>query len=486
MKGPDEVTDQPTATPTKPTTASTTLKSNSLGFLGVAFFVIAAAAPMGVFIGVAPIIFSMIGPQVPLLYIIVAGIVALFSVGYLRMSRYIKNAGGFVSYIARGLGHRPAGAAAGVVIVCYAAFLIGIYTQFGVFADQFVASLTGVSIPSWVYIIILLVVLTIFSVRGVDLNMRILTGLLAFEFLTIAIFVVGVLINGPGEPGNFSAVSFDPVGLIQPALGVALIFVFSSFAGFEATAVFAEEAREPRKTIPRALYFLVFFMAAFYAVATWAVSYGLGPNNVQEASMNNISSVIFDLAATTSGEWLSILMQIMVLVSFAAMLLGFSNLFLRYLFTLGRAHFLPHRLSDVSKTKAPSTAAYATAAVVAVITLGAHWLGADPMTVIYAWSIALGSVTFVVLMFIAAIAIAWFFAASRVETGVWATIIAPWASLFLTGVVLVLTLLNYDALLGSSDGGARWTLLTIPIALILGWWRAAQKRDIDFKIEVIA
>lgn len=479
------MTDPTIARTTAPPT--TTLKTNSLGFLGVAFFVIAAAAPMGVFVGVAPVIFSMVGPQVPLLYIIVAALVALFSVGYLRMSRYIKNAGGFVSYIAQGLGQRFAGAAAGVVIVCYASFLIGIYTQFGVFADQLFATAFGIRIPSWVYIIVLMIVLTVLSIRGVDLNMRVLTSLLAFEFLTIAVFVVGVLIHGPGEPGNLSTVSFDPAALIQPALGVALIFVFSSFAGFEATAVFAEEAREPRKTIPRALYFLVFFMAAFYAVATWTVSFGIGPSRVQEVSLNNMSSVIFDLAASTSGEWLSIALQIMVLVSFGAMLLGFNSLFLRYLFTLGRAKYLPQRLSHVSpRSKAPSTAAYGSAVVIAVITLGAHWIGADPMTVIYSWSIALGSVAFVVLMFIAAIAIAVFFVREKRETNVLATRVAPWSSLVLTGIVLVLTVANYDALLGSSDGGARWTLVLLPTALAFGWWRATANKDIDFAIEAIA
>lgn len=471
--------------PDSSTTTENALKSNSLGFVGVAFFVIAAAAPMGVFVGVTPVIFSMAGPQVPMIYIIVAAMVGLFSVGYLRMSRHIKNGGGFVSYIARGLGRRPAGAAAGVVIICYTSFLIGILTQFGVFAEQLLSTV-GINLPSWAYVIALLILLTASSARGVDVNVRILAGLLAFELVVVVIFIVGVLVNGPGEPGNVSGASFDVSALIGPQLGVAMIFAFSSFAGFEATAVFAEEAREPRKTIPRALFLLVTFMAVFYAIATWAVSFGIGPNKVQDASLENISSVIFDLAASTGGEWVSVLLQIMVLVSFTAMLLGFANLFMRYLFTLGRAGYLPTRMSHVSpKTKAPANAEYVMASVVAVITLAGHWLGLDPMTVIYSWSIALGSLTFVVLMFIAAIAIIVFFVREKLEKGLVTTIVAPWISVVITGVILVLTVVNYDALLDSTEGGARLTLLTIPIALVLGWWRASVKPSIDFQIEAI-
>lgn len=42
------------------------LRRDSLGFIGVAFFVIAAAAPMAAFVGAGPVLFSIIGPGVPL------------------------------------------------------------------------------------------------------------------------------------------------------------------------------------------------------------------------------------------------------------------------------------------------------------------------------------------------------------------------------------------------------------------------------------
>jgi hypothetical protein len=47
------------------------LKPNSLGFIGVAFFVIASAAPMAAFVGASPVLFSILGPGVPLVYVLV-------------------------------------------------------------------------------------------------------------------------------------------------------------------------------------------------------------------------------------------------------------------------------------------------------------------------------------------------------------------------------------------------------------------------------
>ncbi len=52
-------------------------------------------------------------------------------------------------------------------------------------------------------------------------------------------------------------IAFAPFGIhavLAPGLGVALVFVVSSFLGVEATAIFGEEARQPRRTIPRATY----------------------------------------------------------------------------------------------------------------------------------------------------------------------------------------------------------------------------------------
>ena len=59
--------------------------------------------------------------------------------------------------------------------------------------------------------------------------------------------------------------------------------------------------------------------------------------------------MIFELAESSAGTWLSIAMQILVVTSFVAMLLGLSNMFSRYLFALGRAGALPGKLCSVSK-----------------------------------------------------------------------------------------------------------------------------------------
>ena len=55
------------------------------------------------------------------------------------------------------------------------------------------------------------------------------------------------------------------------------MLAFGSFVGFEATAIFGEEAKDPRRTVPRATYIAIGAIALFYLLTTWAVvsAYGV-------------------------------------------------------------------------------------------------------------------------------------------------------------------------------------------------------------------
>ncbi|SJM67257.1 APC family permease [Gulosibacter sp. 10] len=455
------------------------LKAGSLGPIGVAFFVLAAAAPMAAFVGAGPVIFSLIGPGVPLVYLLVAAVVAIFAVGYLRMSRHVNSAAGFVAYIERGLGARSAGATAGIVILTYIALQVGFWAQFGVFANQLAATYLGVDIPVWAWALVFIAATTVLAMRGVDMSLRVLGVILSLEVLIVLVLVGGILVGGVESP---SFESFSPTVFAQPGMGVAILFVATCFTTFEATTVFAEEARNPRRTIPLALYFVIGFIALFYGIATWAVSMAVGPDAVQQAAADDLSGIMFALAAEHVGPWLDLAMQVMVVTSFIAMLLGMSNMFARYAFALARARILPTALSAVTRRQAPARAALANGVIVAALIAVFFALGADPMVHVYAWSVALGTVGFILIMAVASISVLVFFA-RRMRThrdGLLATIVAPAIALVLVVVMLIFSIANYDALLLGGGETAKWLLLGLPIAAALGAIAARRSRRIDF------
>ena len=111
------------------------LESNAMGVADIVFFVLAAVAPVGVIVSLTTLSIALgAGPGVPGTYVIAGLVLALFAVGYVRMSRRMTNAGAFYAYISQGLGRVAGAAAAYVAVVAYNAATIGILGALAYFA----------------------------------------------------------------------------------------------------------------------------------------------------------------------------------------------------------------------------------------------------------------------------------------------------------------------------------------------------------------
>lgn len=458
------------------------LAKDRLGVLAIAFFVVAAAAPMAAVVGTSAILFSAVGPATPVVYAIAALVIALFAVGYLRMSAYITNAGGFVAYIAKGLGNTWATGGAGLAILTYLTLQVGLWSQFAVFAQSLVVDLVGLSIPPLVWVLVFLAAVTLLTVRGVDASVRLLGVLIAAETAVVAILII-LLVAHRGID-VFSVRGFTADNLFGPGLGVALLFAFLCFTSFEATVVFSEEARNPRRTIPRALYLVIAFVGVFYSLSTWVIGGAIGVDTVAKTATDDPAGFIFTLAEANGGQALSVAMQILVVTSFLAMLLGLCNMFSRYLFALGRAGALPRRLAAVTPTGSPHVAALVNSIVVA-ITISAFLLsGADPITVIFAWFTALGTAAFVTILILTSVSIVVFFLRRRIPDNMWVNVVAPGLSVLVLAYVGYLTISNYS-LLGGPSETAEWLLIAVPVFLFAGIARGKTNRNIDYAAEII-
>lgn len=94
-------------------TSAPGLARGSIGPAHIVFFVVAAAAPLASVVGASPAAFAFgNGAGVPGVYLLAGLLYLVFSVGFTAMSRFAGSAGGFYTYVARGLGRsawrRPA------------------------------------------------------------------------------------------------------------------------------------------------------------------------------------------------------------------------------------------------------------------------------------------------------------------------------------------------------------------------------------------
>ncbi|MER5183313.1 amino acid permease [Streptomyces sp. NPDC002896] len=63
----------------------------------------------------------------------------------------------------------------------------------------------------------------------------------------------------------------------KSAIGGVFVITFVSYVGFEQTAIYSEEARDRRRTVPRATYTAVLFLAVAYTFCAWVTLMAAGP-----------------------------------------------------------------------------------------------------------------------------------------------------------------------------------------------------------------
>jgi amino acid transporter len=314
----------PTAAPQSPEGTAGGGLRGSIGVIGIVFLVVAAAAPLTAIGGALPVMLAIgNGPGNPLAYVVAAVVLLLFSVGYAAMSRHVVDAGAFYTYVSKGLGARVGVGSAGLALLTYTAIQAGLYGLAGVTAEGLVVQYGGPDLPWWVWSFVLMAVVALLGYRNIDVGTKVLGVLLTLEIAVIAVVAVAVLVQGGANGIDF--VSFTPSAFFSGAPGISIMFAIASFIGFEATAIYGEEARNPRRTVPLATYVAVVSIGAFYALSSWAIVLAFGSDGVVAAARADTAGLVFSAGAQYVHPVLADVMVVLLLTSLFAALLAFHN-----------------------------------------------------------------------------------------------------------------------------------------------------------------
>jgi amino acid transporter len=458
---------------------SRTLASNRLGVPAVVFFVLSAATPLTVVAGVITTGYAVTGIiGLPLAFVVMALLLALFSVGYVAMSRHISNAGAFYTYVTHGLG-RPAGVgAAWMALFAYNALQVGLYGIIGAAVAPLLEQWFGITTSWWVIALVAWAIVGTLGVLRVDINGMVLAVLLLTEITIILVYSISYLtIPAAGE------ITFDTLSignLFQSGVGSLLVLAVLGFVGFEASVVYSEESRNPRRTVQLATYVSIAIIAFVYVLSSWAMSVAIGPDAIVAFTAENLQGTIFILADMSLGEpWVTIGSTLFATSVLAAMI-SFHNTCARYGFALGRERVLVGALGQTSpRSGAPVMASIIQSVIglaVIVIYAVAGW---DPILYLFFTIGVTGGFGVLVLITITSIAVVAFFAREPSGENVWRRSIAPTLAAILLVVVVFLAVVNYDFLLGLPDPEPlRWVLPAIYVVLfLLGVWWARYLRS---------
>jgi len=367
-----------------------------------------------------------------------------------------------------GLGRRAGVAAGYVALVTYNAVSLMIAAFFGFFASAALDSELGISV-SWIPLSLIgLALSALLAFRGVEASVRVLMVLLGIETLFLFLLNFGVLFDS--GLGAYSFDSFSPSEVFSGSPGIALAFAFSTFLGFEATAVFSEEARDPRRSVARATYIAIVAIAVLYIASSWSSLASLGGAGAVGAAQEDPGGLLFGISDVALGGWSVHALNILVVTSMFAVLIASHSSASRYLYALARAGFLPRSMARTHEAfRTPYVAAAVQVVFTAIVVIIFAIAGADPLTELGATFVGLSALGVVILEIAVSIAvIAFFRRGPQADVGVFKAVVAPALAAISLTVAAVLMINNFGLLTGSESAVIGKLPLILLVAAVLG------------------
>jgi len=331
---------------------------------------------------------GLVGRAVPLAFLLATVGVLLIAYTFVRLSQRFNHAGSVYGFVGATLGAR-AGITAGWLNAATYVFY-GVVTSMaaGIFVTELVDQF-GIwpAPPTWATFVFAWIALGVVWFLGSRPAKRGTLVLVVVEGVTIAlILIVAVIVLGRLLAGDTpNGTSFDlsvftvPEGTDLSTVFLGIVFGFLSFAGFEAAATLGEEAREPRRDIPRAILGTAIFGGLFFVIVTAIEVMAFGTDAAGIASFIDSGALIGDLANAWIAPWLGDVITVGAAVSAAACALACIVGSSRLLFALSRDGLGPRALAHVHpRHGVPNRAVAAVVGLVALIEVIGLVLGAAP------------------------------------------------------------------------------------------------------------
>jgi amino acid transporter len=344
------------------------LERGAIGLPAVTAQSAALIAPAAGSVATVAFVAGYTGVATPLSFLI--GLLVCVAVALVigEYAKRLPSAGSFYTYLTRTFGAKT-GFVTGVML--FGAYVLLFPFQLDFFGN-FVSSLfgTGGTHVSWVIFSAALIVLsTTLAVLGVKPSLR--TGLvgLAFEMTVLTVFSIVIIAKG-GASGN-TLQAFNPAQSLKGTGGLltAVVYTIFAFVGFESATTLGDEARQPRRTIPRAVLLTTLVVGVFYVLVSYAVTIGYGVSSRHIHALVSAPAPFTTLSDQYGNGVLSVFVDLAVVSSFIALNIVTVIAVSRIFWKMGRDQLLPQVLSRVNRWRAPYVAALFTGGLALVSAL---------------------------------------------------------------------------------------------------------------------
>ncbi len=329
------------------------LRPNTIGLPGVLFQSITTMAPASAVAASLSPALAATGVTLPLAAIVALIVCSLIALSIGSLAKYLPSAGGYFTYVSRSLGVQAGWVTGWLFNLAYLLIVPFQLLVLGPTMEDFMKTSFHISLGWYTWVVVFAIIVFLLTYFGVKISAD--AGVILGS-IEIAVFVLLSLwlIFTAGSNNTINA--FNPAHSALPGLGgwqgvlFGMIFVLLAFAGFESSAPLAEEAQNPRRTVPRAILLAAVCIGAFYVLCSYAAVVGWGPANIDK--YGNDPSPWVTMAGRVWGPF-QVIVILTILNSALANANAGVNAATRVLYAMGRTRTLPTIFAHLNKHQVP-------------------------------------------------------------------------------------------------------------------------------------
>jgi amino acid transporter len=306
--------------------------ADSLGIAALVAIGIGGMVGGGIF-SVLGLTVQVAGPGAYLSFLVGGVVAALTGLSYARLSVAVPSRGGTATFLDRAFGVRVAGPLNLLLWLSYFVML-GLYAvAFG----AYLAALFGLD-PNgaWrrIFASVVIVGFSVLNLAGAGVVGRAESLLVYFKLAVLLVFCAGGLAFV--HIARISPSAFPSVGSIV----YAGTLIFLAYEGFELIANAAEDARDPRRTLPRAYLIAIGSVICLYVLVAFVAVGNLAPAQIATESDYALAAAAQPFLGSTGFKLIAVAAVVSTASAINATLYGAA----KFTFLMARHGELPERL----------------------------------------------------------------------------------------------------------------------------------------------
>jgi amino acid transporter len=279
---------------------------------------------------------------------VIAGVIAIGLLGNTlsQFSRSRPSTGSFVTFIGRAFGGYSAVVTAVVLGVGYIIAVAAVVAISGGLAETILQHYLSITIPWQAISAVLSLGALTLIVIGAKPSTKVAAVLFVFQVVLLMGVAIALLVQ---HSSHINASPFDPSHLTNGFSGLSLGFPLAIylFVGWENSAALAEEHRDPRRGVTRAVFSSVAVVGVLYVFLSYATVVGFD-DNVKALSG---ASIPFITAAGGVASGMLFVAYLAGFTSICSCLISATNAQARIIFNSGREGLLPSVLARLTATR---------------------------------------------------------------------------------------------------------------------------------------